>query len=92
MPANPNLTVEWGNVTLFRNKPDAKTYIANPVQTYRDTPSSAAKAIILTGPHSSRSDPRPHITVRYLDRRNQPLPKVTHVHLPRDAPDYVTKK
>lgn len=47
MPANPNLTVEWGNATLYRNKPDARAYIVDLVKTYRDTPSSAAKAIIL---------------------------------------------
>lgn len=47
MPANPDLTVSWGNASLYRNKPEAKAYITQLVQTYRDTPSDAAGAIIL---------------------------------------------
>jgi hypothetical protein len=47
MPANPDLTVTWANTSLYRNKPEAKAYLTQLVQTYRDTPSNAASAIIL---------------------------------------------
>lgn len=47
MPANPDLAVSWGNPSLYRNKPEEKAYITRLVETYRDTPSSAASAIIL---------------------------------------------
>ncbi|KAG5750144.1 hypothetical protein H9Q70_007208 [Fusarium xylarioides] len=63
--------VEFDPTTLYSNKAAEKASIINLV--VANAPPGAARAVVVNGWHTSRSDRRNHCTVDFYDAANNPM-------------------